>query len=131
MRPLAALSLAATVSCAPSPLSVLAGGGPKVAANVQAGAENSQTIGQSRSVDQIARPVARSRSIGRLEQTSRQSNDTVTLQCERVERLEQVVYEGDSAWLVWAGFVLMFAGTVGWLAPQPRFVRRWFRESSA
>ena len=38
--------------CSGSPLSFLTGGGPNVAANVQAGAENIQTIGTTRTVDQ-------------------------------------------------------------------------------
>ena len=41
---LALSSLLSLSGCAPSPLSLLTGGGPNVAANVQAGAENNQGV---------------------------------------------------------------------------------------
>ena len=45
MKHIAFAAILLLASCGSGPLSLLTGGGPNVAANVQAGAENNQTIG--------------------------------------------------------------------------------------
>lgn len=65
--------------CASGPLSLLTGGGPNVAANVQAGKTNTQTIGETNITEQkIVRPTA-----GQITQTADQNQvraDGVTTQ---------------------------------------------------
>jgi hypothetical protein len=43
-------------SCSGTPLSLLTGGGPNVAANTQIGKENTQTIGINNSIRPVLRP---------------------------------------------------------------------------
>lgn len=62
------------------PLSLLTGGGPNVAANVQAGKTNSQTVGQTNVTEQkLVRPQARS-----IEQSTGETR-------VRTERVETVI----------------------------------------
>lgn len=82
-----------------------------MAANVQAGAENNQTLGQTNQRDQsITRPQARD-----ITQTS----DTNQV---RADRVETVVVNEIPAWVV----LLLI---LGWLLPSPgeigRTVTRW------
>ena len=76
--------------CGGGPLGILTGGGPNVAANVQAGAENRQTINVGRAPEQrIDRPTA-----GTIEQSA---GDTGV----RSDKVENVVVQGDiPAWLI-------------------------------
>jgi hypothetical protein len=95
-----------------SPLSLLTGGGPNVAANVQAGKTNSQTIGTTNTVEQVlVRPQAN---------TIRQSNDTSSVQAEKVDH---VTINETPMWII----ILL---VLGWLLPSPneiaRVVRSWF-----
>ena len=55
------LACISTVGCSKGPLSLLTGGGPNVAANVQAGKTNTQTIGQTNNISPSVniRPKAR------------------------------------------------------------------------
>ena len=46
------LSASLLTGCGMSPLSLMKGGGPNVAANIQAGKTNSQTIGTTKNVEQ-------------------------------------------------------------------------------
>jgi hypothetical protein len=46
------IGLVSLTACSGTPLSLLTGGGPNVAANTQLGQENTQTLGMSDSVDQ-------------------------------------------------------------------------------
>ncbi len=68
MKPLASLTLILLLSgCLGSPLSLLGGGGPNVAANVQAGAENNQTgaqVGDILKAETINSGVSPSGSVG-------------------------------------------------------------------
>lgn len=58
---IATLLLIMTLAACGGPLSLLTGGGPNVAANVQAGKTNAQTIGQTNVTEQkLVRPQARS-----------------------------------------------------------------------
>ena len=51
------LALTSTVGCSGTPLSLLTGGGPNVAANTQLGQQNTQTIGSSETVKTDIREV--------------------------------------------------------------------------
>ena len=69
MRHLTALSLILLLSGCLNPLSLLGGGGPNVAANVQAGAENNQTgvqVGDITKAETVYSGVAPSGSVGSL-----------------------------------------------------------------
>lgn len=106
---LAALLVTLLAGCGGSPLSFLTGGGPNVAANVQAGAENNQTVGVSYSTKQtLTRPQAR---------TIEQSAGDTSVRTEMVERI--VVNELD-----WR-YVLIIALLAGFLIPSPAEIARW------
>ncbi len=80
MRALAPLALMCLLAGCSGPLRLLTGAGPKVAANVQAGQSNHQTIGSSQAVAQkLIRPQAR---------TIEQSAGETAVRAERIERLE-------------------------------------------
>lgn len=100
-----ALGLLVLVSCG-SPVGKLAGlaaGGPNVAANVQAGRTNAQTVGTAEFSDQrMVRPHAR---------TIEQSAGRTGVRSESVETL--IVREDPPAWL-------LLLALIGWLAPTPR-----------
>lgn len=98
--------------CGGSPLSLLTGGGPNVAANVQAGETNSQTVGVTENSSQeIIRPNARD-----ITQTS----DTNSVKTEKVESL---TIQETPLWIV----ILLI---LGWLLPSPgemgRVIKGWF-----
>lgn len=88
------------LSACGGPLSFLSGGGPNVAANVQAGAENEQdfTLGVSNEVEQtLVRPQART-----IEQSAGETK-------VRSEKVDTVVVQGDiPAWMIWALVVAVF-----------------------
>lgn len=109
--------VALLVSCSPSPLSILTGGGPKVAANGQAGRTNAQTVGQAVVTDQrIDAPQAQ-----RVEQSA--GNTRV-----RADQVERVTVNETPPW------VIIFA-LIGWLLPSPgeiaRKVRGLFKRRAA
>lgn len=105
---LVATTLVVIPACS-NPLSLLTGGGPNVAANVQAGETNSQTIGTTSNTDQsIVRPQARD---------IRQSSDTNKVQADSVETV--VVNEVP----VWVILLLI----LGWLFPSPNEIGRYIR----
>jgi len=94
-----------TTSCSGSPLSLLTGGGPNVAANVQAGKTNTQTIGSTSVTEQkLVRPKAR---------TIRQSNDKTRVQTESAET---VIVNDLPVW-VWMVALVLFV--VGWVTDTP------------
>ena len=69
MRHLTALSLILLLSGCLNPMSLLGGGGPNVAANVQAGAENNQTgvqVGDITKAETVYSGVSPSGSVGSL-----------------------------------------------------------------
>ena len=89
------------VGCSKVAGALLTGGGPNVAANVQAGKTNTQTIGTTNVVEQkLVRPQAN---------TIRQSNDSSKVSTENVESI--VVNEVP----VWVILLLI----MGWLLPSP------------
>lgn len=86
----------ALASCS-GPLRLLTGSGPNVAANVQAGKTNVQTLGSSRVTEQkIVRPQARS---------LRQSADENRVSADRVGNM---VVQETPAWLIIAFAVALF-----------------------
>ena len=106
-----------SVTACDGPLSLLTGGGPNVAANVQAGQENNQTlldVGATTTEQTIVRPNARD-----ITQTS----DENRIKTEKVENL--TLNESPPLW-VWLLMIL------GWLLPSPgemgRTIRGWFRK---
>jgi hypothetical protein len=110
------LGMTLTAACSGlNPLSLLTGGGPNVAANTQLGKTNSQTIGTTNTVEQVlVRPQAN---------TIRQSNDTSTIQADKVDH---VTINETPLWII----ILL---VLGWLLPSPneisRVVRQWFTRS--
>ena len=95
--------------CSKGPLSLLTGGGPNVAANVQAGKTNTQTIGKTNNISPSVsiRPKARV--------------DTVDQSTETVNN-----YQIDP--------LLIILLILGWLAPSPseigRSIRNLFRRKN-
>jgi hypothetical protein len=102
-----------------NPVSLLTGGGPKVAANVQAGKTNTQTIGTTKLVE-MAGPVASPENVGTFNQNTNQSADDRVVTADRVET---VVVNQIPMWLLGGMFALVILfGIVGWLSPQPRWL---------
>lgn len=92
--------------CGGTPLSLLTGGGPNVAANVQAGKTNNQTIGTTKVTEQkIVRPQARD---------IRQTSDTNKV---RAESVKTVVVNEVPTWVI----LLLI---LGWLFPSPGEIGR-------
>ena len=89
-------------SCGSSPLSLLTGGGPNVAANTQIGKENNQTFGVSKaSGDQkIVRPKARDIT---------QTQDTIKF---RTDSADNVTFYDIPPWVI----LLL---VLGWVLPSP------------
>lgn len=86
------------VGCGKGPLSLLTGGGPNVAANVQAGKENSQAV-----VSQTVRNEA--------------GRDVNTAQVQ-AEEVKEVTIQEVPPWVV----LLLI---LGWLLPSPNEIGRW------
>jgi hypothetical protein len=92
--------------CSGTPLSLLTGGGPNVAANTQAGKTNSQTIGTSSVTEQkLVRPQAR-----KIQQTA--DNNKV-----KADNVQTVVVNEIPVWVV----LLLI---LGWLLPSPNEIGR-------
>lgn len=95
-----------TAGCSGTPLSLLTGGGPNVAANTQAGKTNSQTIGTSSVTEQkLVRPQAR-----KIQQTA--DNNKV-----KADNVQTVVVNEIPVWVV----LLLI---LGWLLPSPNEIGR-------
>lgn len=96
--------------------------GPSVNANAQVGKTNSQTIGETRVTEVKVAPVVRDNAFENLNQDNRTSADERTVSADRVET---VVVNQIPAWLLagMAGVILLF-GLIGWLSPQPKWMRR-------
>jgi len=102
------LALTLTLSSCSSPLNLLTGGGPKVAANIQAGKTNSQTVGTTNNVEQkVDRPV--------ISRDLVQSSDTTKVKAESVGTVE---VSNTEPWVI-----LMLI--LGWLLPSPNEIGRW------
>jgi hypothetical protein len=107
--PLAFVSLLLIAGCSGlSPLSLLTGGGPNVAANTQLGQENEQTVGLRSSNEQtITRPQARD-----ITQTADKG--------VKAESIEKVTVQNIPPWVL----VLL---VLGWLLPSPGEIGRKVR----
>jgi len=100
--------IAALAGCSQIAGAVL-GSGPKVAANVQAGRTNAQTLGAATFSDQrIVRPNAR---------TIEQSSGATQLRTERVDQV--VIQDQDTPPWIW------FLALAGWMLPTPQALARW------
>jgi len=99
------------VSCSKVPLSLLTGGGPNVAANVQAGKTNSQTIGTTSNIAPTLslRPNAR---VDRVDQSTTQTKVSS-------DEVDTVVINEVPAWVI----LLLI---LGWLLPSPQEITRGF-----
>ena len=104
------LVLTSTVSCSKLP-SLLTGGGPNVAANVQAGKTNTQTLGTTNNIA----PTVSVRPNARVD-TIDQSNTTSKV---RTEAVETIVVNEIPVWLV-----LLFGLLCGFLIPSPQEIIR-------
>ena len=97
-------------ACGKSPLSLLAGSGPNVAANTQIGKTNSQTVGTSTFQEFGETKVQAEKVTNTQNQTTRVSaNDVQTVVVNEVP--------------VWIILLLV----VGWLLPSPNEIGRWIR----
>jgi hypothetical protein len=104
------LASTSTVSCSKLP-SLLTGGGPNVAANIQAGKTNTQTVGTTNNIAPTVsvRPNARVDSIDQSNTTSKVNTDAV----------DTIVVNEIPVWLV-----LLFGLLCGFLIPSPQEIIR-------
>jgi predicted small lipoprotein YifL len=102
MRVLLLVALLALSGCGKGPLSLLTGGGPNVAANVQAGKENTQQAVAVQQKTEAGRDV--------IQQTS----PVVA------ENIKEVNIQQTPLWIL----VLLI---LGWLLPSPNEIARWIR----
>ena len=96
------------INCSKIP-ALLTGGGPNVAANVQAGKTNNQTLGTSESTEQVIK-------VETLEGTVEQSNDDNKVNTETVETIN---INEIPPWVI----LLLI---LGWLLPSPSEIWRGF-----
>jgi len=107
---LSLLALSTTASCSQlNPLGFLSSGGPNVAANVQAGETNNQTVGTSKSTVQEIK-------VEKLEGTVSQTADSNKVNTDTVENL--TINEIP----VWVILLLI----LGWLLPTPTQIANGF-----
>ena len=102
MRVLLLVALLALSGCGGGPLSLLTGGGPNVAANVQAGKENTQQAVAVQQKTEAGRDI--------IQQTS----PVVA------ENIKEVNIQQTPLWIL----VLLI---LGWLLPSPNEIARWIR----
>lgn len=103
MMKLLALTLVLLLAgCGGGPLSLLTGGGPNVAANVQAGKENTQQVVANQTRTEAGRDVVQ------------QSSPVVA------DNIQEVTIQQTPIWML----VLLI---LGWLLPSPNEIARWIR----
>lgn len=102
------LAILALASCSALPMVAGLGGGPNVAANVQAGQNNTQTIGVTRAPAPQIKTVTADR--------VRQSADENKVGADRVET---VVVNEVPAWVI-------LLALLGWMLPSPGEIGRFF-----
>lgn len=96
------LSASLLTGCGMSPLSLMKGGGPNVAANIQAGKTNSQTIGTTKIVEQRT-----------------ESGDIKSVEAKvSAESVDKVTVNEVQPWVI----LLLI---LGWLLPSPNEIGRW------
>ena len=105
------LVLMLIASCSSSPLSLLTGGGPNVAANVQAGKTNSQTVGTTNNIAPTVsvRPNSRVETIDQRTSTTKFSSD----------RVGTLVVNEIPTWMI-----LLFGVLCGFVIPSPPEIGR-------
>jgi len=103
------LVLMLMASCSGTPLSLLTGGGPNVAANTQIGKTNNQTVGTTNNVSPTV-TVEPDSSVGSIDQRT----TTTKVASDKVETV--VVNEVP----VWVVLLLI----LGWLFPSPQEISR-------
>ena len=97
------LSASLLTGCGMSPLSLMKGGGPNVAANIQVGKTNSQTIGTTKIVEQRT-----------------ESGDIKSVEAKvSAESVDEVTVNEVQPWVI----LLLI---LGWLLPSPNEIGRWF-----
>jgi hypothetical protein len=89
-------------ACGGGPLSLLTGGGPNVAANVQAGKENTQQVVANQTRTEAGRDVVQ------------QSSPVVA------DNIQEVTIQQTPLWML----ILLI---LGWLLPSPNEIARWIR----
>ena len=104
------LVLSLTSCSGTSPLSLLTGGGPNVAANIQAGKTNSQTIGTTENYA----PSVSIRPNSRVDSIDQSKTENT------VGTSENVTINNVSPWMI------LFA-LIGWILPSPNEIARWFK----
>ena len=106
MRLFLLVSLLMLASCGASPLSLLTGGGPNVAADVQVGKENTQQVVASQVTTQTDNKAGRD--------VFQQSTPVVA------ENIKEVTVQQTPLWMI----ILL---VLGWLLPSPNEISRWIR----
>ena len=101
MKPLALILILFLSACG-GPLSLLTGGGPNVAANIQAGKENTQQAVVSQTKTEAGRDVVQ------------QTSPVIA------EQIEEVNIQQTPIWMI----ILLI---LGWLLPSPNEITRWIR----
>lgn len=96
--------------CGGGPLSFLTGGGPNVAANVQAGETNSQTVGQTQNIA----PTVTLRPQSRVDRIDQSVSST------KADNIENQTINEAPTWLVLSLLLAVAVGVIGWMSPQPR-----------
>jgi len=102
MRMLALTLSLLLAGCGGSPLSLLTGGGPRIAANTQAGKENTQQVVANQTKTEAGRDVIQ------------QSSPVVA------ENIKEVTIQQTPLWM-------MLLLILGWLLPSPNEISRFIR----
>lgn len=101
MKPLALILILFLSACG-GPLSLLTGGGPNVASNIQAGKENTQQAVVSQTKTEAGRDVVQ------------QTSPVIA------EQIKEVNIQQTPLWML----ILLI---LGWLLPSPNEIARWIR----
>ena len=101
MKPLALILILFLSACG-GPLSLLTGGGPNVASNIQAGKENTQQAVVSQTKTEAGRDVVQ------------QTSPVIA------EQIKEVNIQQTPLWMI----ILLI---LGWLLPSPNEIARWIR----
>jgi hypothetical protein len=101
VKPLALILILFLSACG-GPLSLLTGGGPNVASNIQAGKENTQQAVVSQTKTEAGRDVVQ------------QTSPVIA------EQIEEVNIQQTPIWMI----ILLI---LGWLLPSPNEIARWIR----
>lgn len=94
------------MGCSGTPLSLLTGGGPNLAANVQAGKTNTQTVGQTNNIA----PTVSVRPKARVDTVDQSTNNTTNNELP-----------------TWVWFMLFLTWVAGWATDTPATIVRQLR----